>query len=108
MYTQFIYKSGSNPYITTNNNRLFQMICKYYVEQFDNNSFVVCGFREWNGNRQSYEGKKEVLRAFAIDWQNYFENTDYSWLELLEWQNFFEELGKRYGLLTEFRENAIC
>lgn len=108
MYIQFIFKSGSNPYITTSNSWLFQMICKYYVEQVGNNSFVVCGSREWNGNRQNYEGKKEVLKAFAIEWQGYFENTSYSYGELANWQDFFEELGKRYGLLKEFRENGIC
>ena len=107
MFTQFIYKSGSNPYITTTNSRLFQMICKYYVEQFDNNSFVVCGLREWNGNRKSYEGKKEVLRAFAVEWQRFFNETSYTWGELAKWGAFFEEYGKKYGLLTEFRENAI-
>lgn len=106
MFTQFIYKSGSNPYITTTNSRLFQMICKYYVEQFDNNSFVVTGLREWNG-RKSYEGKKEVLRAFAIEWQRFFAETSYSYGELANWQNFFEELGKKYGLISEFKENAI-
>jgi len=107
MFTQFIYKSGSNPYITTTNKRLFAMICKYDVEQFDDISFNVCGLRKWKNNRRSYEDKKEVLRAFAIDWQRFFENTSYSWSQLADWQNFFEEYGKKYGLLTEFRENAI-
>lgn len=108
MYTQFFYKHGENPYITTSNKELFRMICKYYVEQFDNNAFVTCGLREWNGNRKSREGKKEVLRAFAIDWQNYFDNNAITYAELANWQDFFNELGKRYGLLTEFRENGIC
>jgi hypothetical protein len=31
-----------------------------------------------------------------------------SWGELAYWQEYFEKLGKRYGLLTEFRENCIC
>lgn len=28
--------------------------------------------------------------------------------ELYHIQNFFETMGKRYGLLREFRENCIC
>ena len=106
MYTQFIFKSGSNPYITKTNSELFRIVCKYHVEQFDNNSFVVMGLREWNGNRQTRNGKKEVLRAFAIEWQA-FED-DYSYGELINWQHFFEEMGRRFGLLREFRENCIC
>jgi hypothetical protein len=31
-----------------------------------------------------------------------------SWGELADWQEHFEKLGRRYGLLQEFRENSIC
>lgn len=43
----------------------------------------------------------------AIEWQHDFENHNYSWGELAEWDAYFEKLGRRYGLLTEFRENGI-
>lgn len=105
MYTQFLFNEG-NPYITTTNKELFRMVCKYYIEQFDNNSFVCTGLIEWNGNRKSYEGKKEVLRNFAINWQNFDDN--YSYGELSNWQDFFREYGKKYGLLNEFTNNGIC
>lgn len=26
----------------------------------------------------------------------------------IDWQHYFETLGKRYGLLTEFKKNGIC
>lgn len=44
----------------------------------------------------------------AIDWQLDFNNHNYSWSELAEWGNYFYKLGKRYGLLKEFKENGIC
>lgn len=107
MYIGFFFKDGSNPYITITNKELFRMFCKYYCEQIGNNNFVVTGLREWNG-KQSYNGRKEVLRNMAIEWQRFFCDTNYSYSELSEWQGFFEEYGKKYGLLTEFKENAIC
>lgn len=56
----------------------------------------------------TYQERKEKARQEAIDWQNDFANNNYSWGELVEWSNYFETLGKRYGLLTEFRNEGIC
>lgn len=55
-----------------------------------------------------YQKRKNAARDKAIEWQQDFENHNYSWEELTEYQGYFEKLGKRYGLLTEFRENGIC
>ena len=55
-----------------------------------------------------YYEKKAEIRQQAIEWQLDFSNHNYSWGELAEWSNYFYTMGKRYGLLTEFRENAIC
>lgn len=55
----------------------------------------------------SYAERKEEARNKAIDWQNDFENQNYSYGDLAEWGDYFYRLGKRYGLLTEFRENGI-
>ena len=55
-----------------------------------------------------YETKKAVARQEAIDWQNDFCNHNYSYGELAEFGEHFEKLGRRYGLLKEFRENGIC
>ena len=56
----------------------------------------------------TYETKKEMARQEAIDWQNDFGNHNYSYGELAEFGEHFEKLGRRYGLLKEFRENGIC
>ena len=55
-----------------------------------------------------YYERKEEIRQQAIDWQLDFSNRNYSWGELADWNDYFYKMGKRYGLLKEFRENGIC
>lgn len=54
-----------------------------------------------------YEKNKEVARQEAMDWLNSSVDRNCSYGELLELQVHFEELGHRFGLLTEFRENGV-
>lgn len=54
-----------------------------------------------------YYEKKAEIREQAIMWQLDFNNHNYSWLELANFGDYFYRLGKRYGLLREFRENGI-
>ena len=56
----------------------------------------------------NYRQRQSQAREKAIEWQCDFSNSSYSYLELVEYQNYFEKLGRRYGLLKEFRENGIC
>ena len=56
----------------------------------------------------TYKEQKEKAREKAIEWQRDFENHNYDWLELANWGKYFTKLGKRYGLLKEFRENGIA
>lgn len=55
----------------------------------------------------SYQERKEKLRNEAIQWQNDFSEGDHYMSEYAEWGSYFEKMGKRYGLLREFRENGI-
>lgn len=55
-----------------------------------------------------YQKQKERIRHEAIEWQHDYCLHDYSYVELIEHQYYFENMGRRYGLLTEFRENGIC
>ena len=105
MYINFTYKNGSNPYITTTNSNLFNMLCKYDLEQVGSASFYVLGRR--GKFKKTYQTKRAILRDFAINWQYDFSNLLYSWGNLADWGAFFEEYGKKYGLLREFRENGI-
>lgn len=58
--------------------------------------------------KKTYEQLKEEARQEAIDWQLNFSNHNYSYGDLAYYGDHFYKLGKRYGLLKEFRENAIC
>lgn len=55
----------------------------------------------------TYKQRKAAARDTAIQWQTEFINHCYSYDELCAIQSIFEALARRYGLLKEFRENAI-
>lgn len=57
---------------------------------------------------ETYEERKASLEDLAIDYSNNFASLSWSYGELAEICNFFYKNGKRYGLLQEFKENAIC
>lgn len=57
--------------------------------------------------KKTYQGKKEAARQQAINWQLWAGEQSLSYGELADWMAHFERLGRRYGLLQEFRENAI-
>lgn len=54
-----------------------------------------------------YQEQKEKVRQQAIDWQQTFEDNKYFYSDLVWHQDYFSRLAKRYGLIKEFRENAI-
>lgn len=55
-----------------------------------------------------YQENKERIRNKAIIWQLDASNKNYSYGELADFYEYFYKMGKRYGLLKEFRENGIC
>ena len=55
----------------------------------------------------TYAERKENAREEAIDWQYETSQKSISYSELEEAGNHFEKLGRRYGLIREFRENGI-
>lgn len=57
---------------------------------------------------KTYAEKKENLRNFAIEWQQDSVENNLSWKEMIYWQGWSEQMGRRFGLLNEFRENGIC
>ena len=53
-----------------------------------------------------YKKRQQQLRETAIKWQTNFDpSTDYETLFIAI--QFFAEYSKRYGLITEFKENGI-
>ena len=56
---------------------------------------------------KTYADRKEFVRNMAINYSNNGA-CGLSWGEVAIVRNNFYELGKRYGLLKEFKENGIC
>ena len=81
MYTtHFEFYDHRNPYITTNNKNLFEILRKYYYTQTRENIFYIEGLKEWNGKpKYNRENNKMLLRAIAQQWQADFANFNYSY-----------------------------
>ena len=56
---------------------------------------------------KTYNDRKSCIESKAIE----FSNNQYpglSWGEMSDIEEYFSRYGSRYGLLTDFHENAIC
>lgn len=58
-------------------------------------------------NKKTYQELKEKARNKAIDYQQLSSESSFSLEEIIFQQHYFYKLGKRYGLLREFKENGI-
>ena len=56
---------------------------------------------------KSYQERKAEIREKAIDWQYKSSQKSMYWSEVAYWSNYWYKQAKRYGLVKEFRENAI-
>jgi len=54
-----------------------------------------------------YQVKKAAIREAAQNWKNSFVSCLWGPEEITEWQSRFEHLGRRYGLLRNFRKDGI-
>lgn len=89
---------------------LFDSWDAYHAATFPPDVETACCFPLTIRGR-TYRERQESLRNLAIDIQ--YEQSDadglgLSYLESAELSDFFARNARRYGLLTEFRENAIC
>ena len=50
---------------------------------------------------------REQARDAAQEWQQWASGQNLSYGELFEYQNYFRKLGKKFGLMREFKENGI-
>ena len=62
---------------------------------------------EFTTHGKNYRERKNSLEEIAIEF-SHNAVCGLSYGEIYHIQNFFETMGKRYGLLREFRENCIC
>lgn len=56
---------------------------------------------------KTYKQRKDAAREAAIELQQKLSNDKMSWQESAEICTALYRCGKRYGLLTEFRENGL-
>jgi hypothetical protein len=56
---------------------------------------------------KTYQEKQAEAREQAITWQLESAGNNYSYAELCDFYAHFEKLGRRYGLLKEFRTEGI-
>ena len=96
-------------FIDSNGNKqanLYYGYSKWFEDSFSPDT-IVNAIIDFKIHGKTYAEKKEYLRNLAIDFQ-YANDCDLSYEELADIYSFFEVNGKRYGLIQEFRENAIC
>ena len=96
-------------FIDSNGNKqanLYHGYSKWFEDTFSSDT-IVNAIIDFKIHGTTYAEKKEYLRNLAIDFQRVDEG-GLSYGELADIQEFFNRNGKRYGLIKEFRENAIC
>lgn len=104
----FIFENGTKKEIEENAKaeaQIFALICSYTIEMIDNDNFRCFGEPAKDSD---YQNKKAALQEFAKEWQRAQSEIKSYYSDLAFWQSFFETYGKKYGLLNEFHENAIC
>lgn len=128
MYLHITFTDGSNPYVKFYLNdtpeksiakdlrswkRHYVIVDRYTTD--DGDIMLTVRHKTYTEEREMkikskerYKTIKERVRQEAIEWQADFPNHNYSWGEIAYFEDYFRRQGKRYGLLTEFRENCIC
>lgn len=55
----------------------------------------------------NYQTRKEKARQEAMEWQQDYIDQDVSYSELADFGEYFRDLGRKNGLISEFKENGI-
>lgn len=81
----------------------------YYKDTFSPEREEVFAY-DFTTKGKTYQDRKEFVRDYAVEWSHTWSLYGVSWscLEMNIIEGEFRRLGKRYGLLREFRENWIC
>ena len=124
MTIHITFTNGSNPYVRFNMNkkqfrnelrkwkRSYNVVRKHQDDTIFNITLeekpLTEIYKRQFKERMYYQRMKRRARNTAMVWQEQFAEKAMSYEELAEAQSYFEKLGKRYGLLAEFRENGIC
>lgn len=93
-----------------NNNEtanLFYSWEEYHKTTFSPDIETICIIELGRIKGKTYQAKKAAIEDKAIEYSNN-QAGGLSYGEIADIQGYFETYGKRYGLLREFYENAIC
>lgn len=85
---------------------LYHDHAQYFSDTFSPETTFIC-FIPFIVKGRTYAERKDAARQLAIDFQA-AELPGLSWGEIADIQAYFQKIGSRYGLLSEFRANAIC
>lgn len=85
---------------------VFTSWSEYRTATFSPDCVIEC-VRQLKIKGRTYAERRENLRNLAIDIQS-ADNGGMSYSEWAILGDFFDKNARRYGLLNEFRENAIC
>ena len=102
------FTNGSNPYILINDSHLYKWLYNYDLELnkiFEGALFVTA---TETTSRKTYQQAKEAARLLAIDVQNIISESNFSYGEIADISDTLHALGRRFGLVREFKENCIC
>lgn len=65
-------------------------------------------YKTWSIRKLTpYEKKKSLARQLAYDWQLDHQTQPHSWQWCIDWYARWERIGRKYGLIREFKENGI-
>lgn len=106
IYTEWLTIHGDWNNKRVRNWGLFWTWEDYYRETFSPEITVLL-LIDFTTHGKTYAERKEDVRSKAIDW-SHAGPTGISWGELVEIGGWFERMGRRYGLLREFREEGIA
>ena len=104
----FKFTDGGNPYILTNESHLFKWFYNYVLELNKIAEGAIFVTATETTNRKTYQQAKEAARLFAIDVQNIISENNFSYGEIADISDTMHALGRRFGLVCEFKENCIC
>ena len=80
---------------------------EFYNETFSPDSDPVLISLTAPNSKLSYRERKAAIRDKALDWDWNRGRCDFSYGELVTINGYFTEMGRKYGLTKEFRENCI-
>ena len=69
--------------------------------------YLKISIKAKNKQRREYKHKKAHARRIAQNWQQITADSEHSWQWCINWAARFERIGKKYGLLKEFKQNGI-